>query len=214
MSPNGSLLDHECTFDDLVQNLLAIGKNIDSDELMVLYANSLPVQIFWMWIQSEMAFIDNLSITEFKGRVREEARRLNIAGLGQTLGIERDLDTVQANLAQRSNRIFPPRKPNTFPPCNHCGYRNHAEQDCHKRIAEEYMAKEAHKSNKSGGGGRGSRNQRRGGGNTQANVADSNSKAPMLHQCSSASKCCNAATLHQHHNASPMLQCANTPPML
>src|SRR5579859_1903040 len=148
MSSNSSLIDHERTFDDLVQSLSAIGKMIDSDELIVLYANSLPVEIFGNWIQGQMAFVDNLSITEFKGRVREEGRRLNLAGLGQGLGIDRDPDTVQANLAQRSNRIFPPRKPNVFPPCEHCGYRNHAEQDCHKRIAEEYMAKEARKSQK------------------------------------------------------------------
>src|SRR5579859_3132527 len=132
MSPNGSLIDHEWTFDDLIQSLSAIGKTIDLDELIVLYANSLPVEIFGDWIQGQMAFVDNLSITEFKGRVREEGRRLNLAGLGQGLGIDRDPDTVQANLAQRSNRIFPPRKPNVFPPCEHCGYRNHAEQDCHK----------------------------------------------------------------------------------
>src|SRR5271169_386674 len=143
MSPNGSLTDHERAFDELVQSLSAIGKDIEPDELIVLYASSLPDGIFGHWIQSQMAFVDNLSITEFKGRVREEARRLNIAGLGQTLGV--DPDTVQANLA-RSNHIFPPRKPNAFPPCTHCGYRNHAEQDCHKRIAEEYNAKQARKS--------------------------------------------------------------------
>src|SRR5277367_5373975 len=114
MSPTGSLLDHERTFDDLVQSLAAIGKTIDSDELIVLYANSLLVEIFGNWIQSQMAFIDNLSITEFKGHVREEGRRLNLAGLGQMLGVERDPDSVQAYFAQRSHRIFPPRKPNVF----------------------------------------------------------------------------------------------------
>src|SRR5579859_7726912 len=185
MSTNGSLIDHERTFDDLVQNLSAIGKTIDTDELNVLYANSLPVETFGNWIQSQMSFIHNLSITEFKGRVREEACRLNIAGLGQTLGIERDPDTVQANLAQRSNkRIFPPRKPNAFPPCTHCGLRNHAEQNCRKRIAEEYMANEVRKSQKrgsgSGSGGRGGsrgggRGGRGGGNNSQAaNLADAN----------------------------------------
>src|SRR5579859_4940821 len=46
MSPNGSLIDHERTFDDLIQSLSAIGKTIHSDELIVLYANSLPVEIF------------------------------------------------------------------------------------------------------------------------------------------------------------------------
>jgi hypothetical protein len=38
-----------------------------------------------------MAFIDQMTITEFKGRVPEEARRLNSYGLSQTLDVERDL---------------------------------------------------------------------------------------------------------------------------
>src|SRR5579859_3065440 len=182
MSSNGSLIDHERTFDELVQSLSAIGKTIDSDELIVLYANSLPVEIFSNWIQGQMAFVDNLSITEFKGRVREEGRRLNLAGLGQTLGIERDPDSVQANFARPNARIFPPRKPNAFP-CTHCGLRNHAEKDCRKRIAEEYLANEVRKSQKRGGGGgggggrggRGSRGGRGGGNNSQAaNLADAN----------------------------------------
>ena len=176
MSPNGSLIDHERTFDDLVQNLAAIGKTIDSDELIILYANSLPVDVFSNWIQGQMAFIDKMTITEFKGRVREEARRLNIAGLSQSLGIERDPDTVQANIAQP--HIFPPRKP-VFPPCNHCGLRNHAEKDCRKRIAEQHQKK-------SGGNSSRGRAYRRGryggksgghGGNT-ANLADANYGAP------------------------------------
>src|SRR5579859_4444828 len=180
MSLNGSLIDHERIFDDLVQSLSAIGKDIEPDELIVLYANSLAVETFGNWIQSQMAFIDKLSITEFKGCVREEARRLNLAGLGQTLGIERDPDSVQANLARPNARIFPPRKPNAFPPCTHCGLRNHAEKDCRKRIAEEYMANEVRKSQKRDGGGRGGR---RGGGrggsgggnNSQAaNLANAN----------------------------------------
>ena len=91
----GSLSDHERTFDNLVQSLIAIGKDIDSDELIVLYANSLPVQTFGNWIQGQMTFVDKLSITEFKGRVREEARRLNLAGQGQGLGVENNNpDTV------------------------------------------------------------------------------------------------------------------------
>src|SRR5579859_7717990 len=114
MSPNGSLTDHERTFDDLVQSLSAIGKIIDSDELIVLYSNSLPVEIFSNWIQSQMAFVDNLSITEFKGRIREEGCHLNLTGLGRTLGIECDPDSVQANFA-RSNSIFPPQKAERSP---------------------------------------------------------------------------------------------------
>src|SRR5271170_5439155 len=86
MSPTGSLLDHERTFDDLVQSLAAIGKVIETDELLILYANSLPNEIFSHWVQSQMAVIDTLTIMEFKARVREEGRCLNLAGLGQSLG--------------------------------------------------------------------------------------------------------------------------------
>jgi hypothetical protein len=100
MAPNSSLIDHERTFDDLVQNLAAIGKEIDSDELIILYANSLPIDAFSNWIQSQMAFIDKMTITGFKGQVREEARRLNICGLNQNLGI--GPDSASANIA-RSN---------------------------------------------------------------------------------------------------------------
>ena len=187
MSPNSSLIDHERIFDDLVQSLAAIGKRIDSDELIILYANSLPVDTFSNWIQGQMAFIDKMTITEFNGRVREEARRLNSCGLSEALGVERDPDTVQANIARSNARIFPPRKggkPNIYPPCSHCGYRNHTEQECHKRIAEEYLAKEARKAQnpkKGGGGGRGRGGHRggRGGGHggndrNTANLVDAN----------------------------------------
>ena len=54
----GSLSDRKRTFDDLVQSQSAIGKNINADELIVLYANSLPVDTFGNWIQSQMAFIN------------------------------------------------------------------------------------------------------------------------------------------------------------
>jgi gag-polypeptide of LTR copia-type len=117
MDVNSSLIEHERIFDDLVHSLAAIGKTIDPDELIILYANSLPASTFGNWIQGQMAFIDKMSITEFKGRVREEVRRLNSCGLSEA-SIKRDPDTVQANVAKY---IFPPRKQNQHP-CSHCGY--------------------------------------------------------------------------------------------
>src|SRR5271154_4484878 len=208
----GSLSDHERTFDNLVQSLIAIGKDIDSDELIVLYANSLPVQTFGNWIQGQMTFVDKLSITEFKGRVREEARRLNLAGLGQGLGVETsDPDTVQANYARSNHqRIFPPRKVNnnnTFPPCRHCGYRNHPEQDCHKSIAEKYNAKQARKfQNKRGGSGGGRGRSHRGGrggydsqaanlANGNANNSNANNNTAPAYNAifGGFAYCCNAA---------------------
>jgi len=41
MNRNGSLLDHERTFDNLVQSLSAIGKEFNPDELIVLYVPKL-----------------------------------------------------------------------------------------------------------------------------------------------------------------------------
>jgi len=61
MSANSSLLEHERVFNDLVQSLSAIGKVIDSHELIVLYANSLLTKTFGTWIQSQMAFIDTMT---------------------------------------------------------------------------------------------------------------------------------------------------------
>src|SRR5437764_13371455 len=78
--------EHERTFDELVQSLAQIGKIIDTDELIILYAASLPNETFGNWVQSQMAFIDNFSISDSKGRVREEARHLNLAGLATNLG--------------------------------------------------------------------------------------------------------------------------------
>ena len=135
MQTGSSLREHEQRFDILVQSLEAIGKTIEPDEVIILYANSLPVETFGNWIQSQLGFIDNISITDFKGRVREEARRLNLVGMGQGLGVE-DADTVQANFVRHKK---PGKK---YPPCGTCGYTNHAETDCHKRIAEEYIAKQ------------------------------------------------------------------------
>ena len=121
-----------------MQSLAVISKNIDQDELIILYANSLPIETFGNWIQSQLGFIDDMSITDFKGRVREEARRLNLIGMGQGLGME-EPDIAQANLA-RQRQLKQSKK---YPPCGHCGYTNHVEADCYKRIAEEYIAKQA-----------------------------------------------------------------------
>jgi hypothetical protein len=91
---------------------------------------------------------------------------------------------TQCKQIAHSNRIFPPRKSNTnnnAPTCTYCGIRNHTEQECHKRIAEEYNAKRARKAqNQNGGGGKGKgRGGRRGGkgGKGNANLADTNSNA-------------------------------------
>src|SRR5579862_4688909 len=138
-----TLSEHERTFDELVQSLAQIGKTIDTDELIVLYAASLPNETFGNWVQSQMAFIDNLSISDFKGRVHEEARRLNLAGFATNLGVtDPNTSIVQANNAGYAARSH------TGICCNYCGYRGHIKSQCHKCIAEEYNAKHANRNQK------------------------------------------------------------------
>ena len=144
MSTEGLLIKHKRSFDDLVQSLFDIGKEFERDEKIVLYANSLLQKTFSTWIQSQMAFVDTMTFTEFKGCVREEARCLNVCRFNEDL-TSMDPDTVRANLAHSNRpRIFPSRKPG-ISKCNHCGYRGHRENECHKRIAEEYIARQARK---------------------------------------------------------------------
>jgi hypothetical protein len=142
MKSGTTLSEHERVFDELVQSLAQIGKIIDTDELIVLYAASLPNETFGNWVQSQMAFIDNLSISDFKGRVREEARRLNLAGFATNLGVS-DPNVVQANAACGGR--FNIR-------CDHCGHQGHIKSECHKRIVEEYNAKHANRDHKPGRG--------------------------------------------------------------
>ena len=89
-----------------------------------------------------MAFM-LISISDFKGRVHEEARRLNLAGFATNLTVS-DPSVVHANAA-RANR------PNIR--CDYCGYRGHIKSECHKRIAEEYSAKQANRDQKGRGRG-------------------------------------------------------------
>ena len=131
MKSGTTLSEYERIFDELVQSLAQIGKTIDTDELIVLYAASLPNETFGNWVQSQMAFINNLSISDFKGRVHEEARRLNLAGLATSLGAS-DTNIVQANNAAHGAAGIC---------CNYCGYRGHIKSQCHKCIAKEYNAR-------------------------------------------------------------------------
>ena len=144
-----------------------------------------------------MAFIDNMSITDFKGHVHEEARRLNLAGFGSGLG--NDPDTVQANMARQYGpgpRLFPPKKPTMT--CWHCGFHNPTGEECHKRIAEEYLAKQAKRQQQPKGKGKG-----RGGGKQQkpqqsGNVAKANEATPAYSAIfGGLGYCCKAAVNHK-----------------
>ena len=126
--------DHEEIFSSFKVSQQS-AKDIDPDELIILYANNLSIEIFGNWIQTQMTLIDNMLIMDFKGHVGEEARYLNLVGFEQGLDID-DANTIQANLGRHRN---PLQKDVTY---DHCDYSDHINKKCHKKIIEEYLAKQ------------------------------------------------------------------------
>ena len=215
MQSGSSLRDHEETFDSLVQSLSAIGKDFDDEELIILFANSLPSDVFGNWIQTQMALIDDMSLIDFKSRVREETHRLISVGQGQSLGIDSKDSDVQGNLAKGNSpfRMFPQRKPNPSNiVCYGCGEKGHIKNECpSKRIAEEYIAKQvaklaANQGQGPQGGQQGHRRKKgKGGGDgnqqPQRNVANADNSKDSNDSTSAYSAifgglayCCKAAT--------------------
>ena len=74
MTPDLTLLQHESTFDALIHELATMGKMIEDEDLIVIYAGSLPNEHFGNWVQTQMSQIDGVTLLEFQGHVREEAR--------------------------------------------------------------------------------------------------------------------------------------------
>ena len=69
---SGSLLaDHEREFDGLVEGLASVGRIIDPEDLVVIYANSL-LRDYNTWLQGQSATLDKMDLSDFKGLVREE----------------------------------------------------------------------------------------------------------------------------------------------
>jgi hypothetical protein len=51
MTAGSTLIKYERRFDVLVQSLTDIGKNVETEDLITIYSNSLPQDIFGNWIQ-------------------------------------------------------------------------------------------------------------------------------------------------------------------
>ena len=73
MAPGSSLMDNEREFDALVEGLSVMGRIMDPEDLVVIYANSLP-QEYSTWLQGQSATLDKITLSDFKGLVR---KRLN-----------------------------------------------------------------------------------------------------------------------------------------
>ena len=72
MVPGSSLIEHERLFDRLVERLAAMGKTMVNEDLVVIYANSLPPAEYGTWLQGQSTTLESISLTGFKSRVREE----------------------------------------------------------------------------------------------------------------------------------------------
>ena len=75
MAPGSSLMDNEREFDALVEGLSVMGRIMDPEDLVVIYANSLP-QEYSTWLQGQSATLDKITLSDFKGLVREETQRM------------------------------------------------------------------------------------------------------------------------------------------
>ena len=72
MVPGSSLIEHKRLFDGLAKSLAAMGKIMDTEDLVVIYANSLPPAEYGTWLQRLSSTLETISLSAFKGRVREE----------------------------------------------------------------------------------------------------------------------------------------------
>src|SRR5436305_2037696 len=127
MSPDSSLVDHERTFDGFVEGLSAMGKDIEEEDLVIIYANSLPME-YKNWLQGKVAILnDDVTLSDFKSRVREEAQRLKNFGSSDTTA---DVDMAKANVASNPKKKKKNKKPGK---CWSCGDSGHWERDCKKK---------------------------------------------------------------------------------
>src|SRR4030095_5622501 len=129
MSSGSSLSDHERTFDGYVEGLSSMEKDIEEEDLIIIYTTSLPKE-YNTWLQGQIAILsNNITLSEFKSRVREEAQRLKNIGVSGTV-VDSDDDTAKANVASK-------KKKKKSGKCWSCGGKGHWERDCWKKSGDE-----------------------------------------------------------------------------
>jgi hypothetical protein len=143
MLSGSSLMEHERAFDGFVEGLSAMGKTIEEEDLVIIFANSLPKE-YKNWLQGQVAILsDDVTLSEFKSRVREETQRLKNFGSSETAA-ETDDDTAKANVA-KSKKSKKQKKPGK---CWSCGAKGHWERDCRKKDGDSEKGKSSKKSGK------------------------------------------------------------------
>ncbi len=75
MASGSSLTNYEREFDGLVEGLMIMEHVMKSEDLVIIYANSLPAE-YDTWLQGQMATIDKIELSEFEGLVQEETQHM------------------------------------------------------------------------------------------------------------------------------------------
>ena len=98
MAPGSSLMNHEWEFDGLVEGLMVMGRIMEPEDLVVIYANSLPAE-YGTWLQGQLVTLDKISLSDFKGLVHEETQCM----INFTNG-ENSVQSASANIMNRHQK--------------------------------------------------------------------------------------------------------------
>ena len=105
MTLGSSLTNHEREFDGLIEDLTVMERVMKSEDLMIIYANWLPVE-YGTWLQSQMTTIDKIDLSDFKGLVHEETQcMINFTG------DENSNQSASTNIANKHQKKKDKKKP-------------------------------------------------------------------------------------------------------
>ena len=132
MASGSSLTDHEHGFDGLVEGLVSMGRVMEPEDLVVIYANSLPGE-YNTWLQGQSATLDKMDLSDFKGLVREETlRMINFKDEGES-------GVASANIANKGKKEKNPKTDSKTKKgnCHRCGEPGHFAKDCKVNIEDK-----------------------------------------------------------------------------